>query len=86
MRKYILNLFTLCTFCIVTAGCEDFLDTTNERDIPAYNELTLMPCVPLQPLYTRPRGITFTKAVTYRLATHAPTMFITTRRPVMTIR
>ena len=56
MRKYILNLFTLCTFCIVTAGCEDFLDTTNERDIPAYNELTSLDALraTTASLYTSP--------------------------------
>lgn len=37
-------------------SCEDFLDTTNERDIPAYNELTSLDALraTTASLYTSP--------------------------------
>lgn len=54
MIRYI--KFILCTFCIVAVGCEDFLDTTNERDNPAYNELTTLDALraTTASLYTSP--------------------------------
>ena len=46
----------LCALCAVTTGCEDYLDTTNERDTPAYNELTTLEALraTTASLYTSP--------------------------------
>lgn len=56
MRRYILNLFISCTLCVATASCEDYLDTTNERDTPAYDELTTLKALraTTASLYTSP--------------------------------
>lgn len=56
MKNLIIKTLALCALCAVTVGCDDYLDTTNERNTPAHGELTTLDALrsTTASLYTSP--------------------------------
>lgn len=56
MKNLIIKTIALCAVCAVTVGCDDYLDTTNERYTPAHDELTTLDALrsTTASLYTSP--------------------------------
>ena len=56
MKTTIIKTLTLCAVCALTVGCDDYLDTTNERYTPAHDELTTLDALrsTTASLYTSP--------------------------------
>ena len=56
MKTTIIKTLALCAVCALTVGCDDYLDTTNERYTPAHEELTTLEALraTTASLYTSP--------------------------------
>ena len=56
MKTTIIKTIALCAVCALTVGCDDYLDTTNERYTPAHDELTTLEALraTTASLYTSP--------------------------------
>ena len=56
MKPSIIKTFALCALCALTVGCDDYLDTTNERYTSAHAELTTLDALrsTTAALYTQP--------------------------------
>lgn len=56
MKTTIIKTIALCAVCALAVGCDDYLDTTNERYTPAHDELTTLEALraTTASLYTSP--------------------------------
>ena len=56
MKTTIIKTIALCAVCALTVGCDDYLDTTNERYTPAHDELTSLEALrsTTASMYTQP--------------------------------